>query len=428
MTNYTFKGKIHLTNELPFTVDDGIARFNVRSKSILPFNEKHITLEGTTDTGKRIYLLVDHFYDCGFNHATYENGEVFSAPHIEAVVEACVLMDHGSIDDVDSVGFYSHEIPKITNMQVSGALNDDNASWMDIKKTLGQYKKGNRKYQMSIGFVEEKPFYSGQMLVINADGKMGIGEIKETYWLMKKTLTFIYQKRIVPLEDVYLRSGANNIGKLYVEKLERSKYISFTSKCLPVFGWDDKFSNLLQAIADDKVYLRHVPIFKDDEKSVTPGRFLMGLVGLENVLDLTCVHVLHDDKHLKAVESVKRNITKLVNDSTGKEKKIYKGILEQVERDENFEGRIKMSLEENCEFISNFFALGMLGDNSSSIAKDLAKARNSLAHGSLDVDLSMKSSYQMQFLMLYILYLQLEIIGFTKQEACEIVPHILFEH
>ena len=69
------------------------------------------------------------------------------------------------------------------------------------------------------------------------------------------------------------------------------------------------------------------------------------------------------------------------------------------------------------------------GRNSpSSITKDLAKARNALAHGDLDVDLSVKSSYQMRFLMLYVLYLQLETIGFTKKEASEIVPNILFEH
>ena len=68
------------------------------------------------------------------------------------------------------------------------------------------------------------------------------------------------------------------------------------------------------------------------------------------------------------------------------------------------------------------------GDSPSSIAKDLAKARNALAHRNLDVDLSVKSSYQMRFLMLYVLYLQLEMIGFTKKEASEIVPNILFEH
>lgn len=425
---YSFEGQIYLNVSIPFTLDDGIVRFSVHSKNSLPFYEQHILLEGSIDSGQKIYLLIDHFYDCGFDHAVYEDREVISVPRIEAVVEVCAVMDSGSIDDVDSIGFYSLEIPKITNTQVSGTLNDDNASWMNIKKTLGRYKKCNREYKVSIGFVEERPFYSGQMLVVGADDKLGVDEIKESYWLMKKALTFLYQKRVVPLESVYLRNGSRNIGKLYIERLEHSRSISFTAKCLPVISWEDKLSNLLQALADDKIYLRHVPIFKEDEKLVTPGRFLMGLSALENVLNLTKVHVLHDDKHKEAVESVKANIGKLVKLSTGKEKKIYKRILEQVEKDENFEGRIKTSLEDNCEFVNNFFTLGILGDSPSSIAKDLTKARNALAHGDLDVDLSIKSSYQMHFLMLYVLYLQLEMIGFTKKEASEIVPNILFEH
>lgn len=425
MNDYNFNGEIEIETNVPFSLEDGIARFDIRSKSSLPFYERHILLEGLIDSGQKIYLLIDHFYDCGFDHAVYEDREVISVPHIEAVVEACAVMDSGSIGDVDSIGFYSLEIPKITNTQVSGALNDDK---MDIKKMLGRYKKCNHEYKVSIGFVEERPFYSGQMLVVGADDKLEMDEIKESYWIIKKSLTFLYQKRVVPLESVYLRNDSRNIGKLYIESLDYNRYISFTAKCLPVIRWDDKFSNLLQALADDKIHLRHVPIFKEDEKSVTPGRFLMGLVALENVLELTKVHVSHDDKHKEALESVKANIGKLVKLSTGKEKKIYKRILEQVEKDENFEGRIKTSLEENCEFVNNFFTLGILGDSTSSIAKDLAKARNALAHGDLDVDLSVKSSYQMHFLMLYVLYLQLEMIGFTKKEASEIVPHILFEH
>lgn len=428
MIDYNFKGQIKLETNIPFSLEDGIARFDIRSESSLPFYEQNVILEGSIDSGNKIYLLIDHFYDCEFDHAVYEDGEVISVPHIEAVVEACAVMDSGSIDDVDSIGFYSREIPKITNKQVSGALNDDNASLMDIKKTLGRYKKCNREYKVSIGFVEERPFYRDQMLVVGADGKLGMDEIKESYWLMKKTLTFLYQKRVVPLESVYLRNGSRNIGKLYIERLEHSRYISFTAKCLPVISWEDKFSNLLQALADNKIYLRHVPIFKEDEKSVTPGRFLMGLVALESVLNLTKVHVSHDEKHKEVVESVKANIGKLVKSSTGKEKKIYKSILEQVEKDENFEGRIKTSLEDNCGFVNNFFTLGILGDNPSSIAKDLANARNALAHGDLNVNLSAKSSYHMHFLMLYVLYLQLEMIGFTKKEASEIVPNILFEH
>lgn len=428
MIDYNFKGQIKLETNILFSLEDGIARFDIRSKSSLPFYERHILLEGSIDSGNKIYLLIDHFYDCGFDHAVYEDREVVSIPHIEAVVEACAVMDSGSIEDVDSIGFYSLEIPKITNAQVSGTLNDYNVSWVDIKRTLGRYNKCDREYKVSIGFVEERPFYRGQMLVVGTDNKLGMNEIKESYWLMKKALTFLYQKRVVPLESVYLRNGSRNIGKLYIERLEHSRCISFTAKCLPVISWEDKFSNLLQALADDKIHLRHVPIFKEDEKSVAPGMFLMGLVALENVLDLTKVHVLHDEKHKETMESVKTNIGELVKSSAGKEKKIYKRILEHVEKDENFEGRIKTSLEDNSKFVNNFFTLRILGDSPSSIAKDLAKARNALAHGDLDVDLSVKSSYQMHFLMLYVLYLQLEMIGFTKKEASEIVPNILFEH
>ena len=62
------------------------------------------------------------------------------------------------------------------------------------------------------------------------------------------------------------------------------------------------------------------------------------------------------------------------------------------------------------------------------IAKDLSDVRNDLAHGDLNADLGLKTDNQMHFLMLYILYLQLRMIGFDKKEASEIVPQILFYH
>ena len=68
-----------------------------------------------------------------------------------------------------------------------------------------------------------------------------------------------------------------------------------------------------------------------------------------------------------------------------------------------------------------------MGDNPS-IAKDLSDVRNDLAHGNLNADLGLKADYQMHFLMLYILYLQLKMIGFDKKEASQIVPQILFRH
>lgn len=78
MIDYNFKGQIELEMNIPFSLQDGIARFDIRSKSALPFYERHVILEGSIDSGNKIYLLIDHFYDCEFDHAVYEDGEVIS--------------------------------------------------------------------------------------------------------------------------------------------------------------------------------------------------------------------------------------------------------------------------------------------------------------------------------------------------------------
>lgn len=428
MREYCFKGKIKLDEDVPFAVEDGIARFSVRARDLLPFDEHHVLLNGLTDSGKNIYLLIERFYECQLEYAAHEDKEVIRPPRIEGLVEACAVLDSGSLEDVDSIGFYSLEIPKITNMQISGAFNDDNSFGLGIKKKLGDFQIGDREYSVSVGFVEERPFYSGQMLVLSTEGKLSIGEIRESYWLMKRAMSFVYQKRLFPLEEIYLRSGNCNVGKLYVEKPHPKGYFHFQVKCLPAFCWGERTSNLLQALANKKIYLRHIPVFKDDEQLVTQGRFLMGLVGLESTLDITDVHVALKDKKVRALEAAKSNVTALKDCSSGDERKIYKRILKNLEKDEKFASRIRMSIEENIDYISHFFPLGLLGESLTEVSENLAEVRNSLAHGSLNEDISLKGSYQMQFLMLYILYLQLEMIGFTKKEASEIVTGILFAY
>ena len=201
----------------------------------------------------------------------------------------------------------------------------------------------------------------------------------------------------------------------------------FGIKCIQINALNEKANYLLQLIAGNKLYLRHVPIFKEEEKRYTPARFLMALVGLENTLDLMDIHVKHGDKHLAAISNAKHKLNDLIHNSSGDEKKIYKDILYKLVKNENLEGRILASLNEDKDYITNFFPLGILGDNVT-IAKDLSKVRNGLAHGDLDIDLDLKADYQMNFLMFYILYLQLKIIGFNNKEASEIVPQIIFRH
>ena len=251
--------------------------------------------------------------------------------------------------------------------------------------------------------------------------------MKESYWIIKKFLTFLFQKTNVPIDDIYLRVNEKNVGQLFVERLEESKASFLGIRCIQTNILNGKIDCLLQLIADKKLYLRHVPMFKDEEKKYTPGRFLMALAGLENTLDLMNVHVTRSEKHKIATDNVIDKLNNLVSESTGDEKEIYRFFIKQLQRNEAFKSRIFVSLEEDRKYVSNFFPLDILGDNSN-IAEDLSKVRNKLAHGDLNIDLGLKADYQMNFLMLYILYLQLKMIGFDKKSASEIVPQILFRH
>lgn len=426
---YKFNGIItSIENyKIPFQVTDGVAIFSLRSKSILPYKDHGVLLSGVTDNKCVIYLLINRFYELGFRDCEDDGKEIIRPAHIEGVVEACAVLDSGTIDDVDSLGFYSLAIPKITGHTISGAINDTNASWMGIKNPFGKYVLNNREYKLSIGFVENEPYYSGQLLELKTENKFDVNSMKESYWIIKKFLTFLFQKTNVPIDDIYLRVNEKNVGQLFVERLEKSKVSFFGIKCIQTNILNGKIDCLLQLIADKKLYLRHVPMFKDEEKRYTLGRFLMALVGLENTLDLMDIHVTYDNKHLVAIYNAKGKLKELVIESSGDEKKIYKRFIKQLDKNENLESRILASLNEDKKYIENFFPLDILGAIPK-IAKDLSDVRNDLAHGDLNADLSLKADYQMHFLMLYILYLQLKMIGFDKKSASEIVPQILFRH
>ena len=426
---YKFKGTItSIKNcEIPFQIINGVVRFSLQSKSILPYKDNGVLLSGTTDDKRSIYLLVDRFYELGFRHYEEDGVEMISYAHVEGIVKVCAVLNSGSLDDVDSLGFYSLTIAQITGQLVSGGLNDTNTFGAAVKNTLGKFVLDNRKYKLSIGFVENKPHYSGQLLELKTECKFNIDSMERSYWLIKQFLTFLFQKTNVPIDDVYLRHNEKNIGHLFVERLEKSEISFLGIKCIQICILHGKTDRLLQLLADKELYLRHIPIFKEEEKTYTPSRFLMALVGLENTLNYMDIHVKHSEKHLRAINRAKNKISKLADESTGDEKRIYTRFLETLNRDENLESRIRIALDDDKEHINNFFPLDILGDVNT-IAKDLSDVRNDLAHGDLNVDLGLKANYQMHFLMLYVLYLQLKIIGFDKKEASMIVPQILFRH
>ena len=427
MNKYLFNGKIGLNKPINFSVEDGVAYFGMRAKQILPFEEHNVVLKGFTDEGRSIYLLIDHFYQCDLEIIVHEDEEKVRTPHVEGIVEACIVLDSQDIDAISSIGFFSQATPAITGTEVHAGLNDTNALWMGIKEPLGSYSLKGHEYRLSIGFVSNEPFYHGQLLELKADCNFSIEMMKDSYWLIKRLLAFLFQKRNAPLEAIYLRNNEKNIGQLYVEHFDESRFVFHHTKCLTLSLLGDKVGPLLQLLADDKIYLRHIPMNKEEENSYTYGQLLMALVGLENTLDYLNIHVIHCEEHENAYAEVKNELEKLKEKSSGEKKEVYRRVLSIMKKDENLEGRLLVSLNEDKESISNFFSIDALG-SPKDIAKDLADLRNGLSHGKLDLEFDIKTNYQMRFLMLYILYMQIKMLGFDKERASQIVPQILFNH
>lgn len=438
---YSFKGTItsYKNHKIPFEVEEGRIRLNVSS---IPSNEiNHIDangiefftgapafnqefLEGITDNGKLIKIHIHSYYD-GDHHFIYPNT---STHFIYGNISSCIVLDQEKFKEkIDKVGFYSFEINKITGQTVSGSFNEEHFKLFGIDRTLASYKERGNKYIVSYDFIEKKQYCGGQVLAVESDKPLSQEMIEDTFWTMRKLFAFIYQRKEIPLSDVVLFENDVVIGHAFIQKFVDDKQMLFGVKCLQIGFWKDKLSNLFQALVDRKIYLRHLPEYDDDKHKYTPSRYLSTVVGLENALNTLGVKANHSDNYKKAIETVRAELQKHIDESTGKVKQEYKRLLKSI-KEERFVDKVLTALVDNKDYINNFFQSGRLGTNITQIAEDISKSRNHFAHGYLDEDLSTKHAEQCDFMDLFILYLQLLYIGFSQKDASEIVPFVLFGH
>lgn len=437
---YSFKGIItsYKNYQIPFEVLDGRIRLdvsNIPSKEInhvdingnelftgVPaFNQDY--LEGTIDSGEIIKIHVHSYYD-GDYHFVYPSSTHF----IYGNISSCIVLDVKKYKEkIDKIGFYSFEINKITGQTVSGSFNEEHFKLFGIDRNLASYNERGNKYFVSYDFIEKKQFCSGQVIAVESDKPLNQEMIEDVFWTMRKLFAFVYQRKEISLSDVVLFENDEVVGHVYIQKFVDSKQVLFGVKCLQIGFWKEKLSNLFQALVDRKIYLRHLPEYDDDKHKYTPSRYLSTIVGLESSLNTLGVKANHSDKHKKAIETVRAELQSLIDNSTGKVKQEYKGLLNSI-KEERLADKVLTALEENNEYIKNFFQIERLGMSNNRIAQELSKSRNHFAHGCLDEDLSSKHAEQCDFMDLFILYLQLLYIGFSGKEASEIVPLVMFKH
>ena len=150
---------------------------------------------------------------------------------------------------------------------------------------------------------------------------------------------------------------------------------------------DDK---ILQAIIDEKIFIRHIPENEIKRNQVTPQSFVIVSSAFEwEFSQLFPDGVKHRDAKINQIEEIKKDLLQLFNNYNKQKKKIIDKILENIGKD-NLESKLIYTNEE-LKDVSEIFLQHLCGlnhiENKNKIFTNLQKLRNDFAHGNMEIDI-----------------------------------------
>lgn len=178
---------------------------------------------------------------------------------------------------------------------------------------------------------------------------------------------------------------------------------------------------ILSDIANNQMYLRHLPASYSQRGQVDAARFVMVTAAFEwEFKRLYPQGVPKTQKRKEAEENVFKQIKALKDSSRGETKSIYKSLLKNVERYLSLENKIEIIGKDYSEILDIFgkslYELHGMQLSYSAIGKRLGAQRNDFAHGNLDHDFNDETLLDIVFLERIIYAMQLKIAGVQNKE------------
>lgn len=235
--------------------------------------------------------------------------------------------------------------------------------------------------------------------------------------IAKEFIQFLCYRRDILIYNVDLFSMCQDgkykkIGTLYENEDSINNEEKNFSRCINfecIHGFENK---ILNDIAEEKLYLRHIPSSYKSGRFIDSARFIMIVSAFEWIFELLYKDgIPKDDKRIKAENEVETEISELRNKATGKKKGIYKFLLKLV-RTPNLSSKI-IQVEKDYPEILNTFGNWLYSKNGetlnySEIGDRLANQRNHFAHGELDKKFINLSLLDLCFLEYIVYALQLK--------------------
>lgn len=225
--------------------------------------------------------------------------------------------------------------------------------------------------------------------------------------LIRRFLMFVTFRRNINCTKLLLkrRTEADNpnvvsVGKFFVNfhenlVIETDKKVKQQIIDYPLIK--DHLSSLLMNLANEKVYMSHLPETMKAARLITPARYIMVTAGFEwefsRSLEDKLTHNI-DTKYRKEIQEISDFFEQKIQETTSKSKRFYKQMKKRalggVGQAHTLEQRLTFAFEEFDEvlngFIKNiFFYNGVEFDsNYSELAERIAKRRNAVGHGNIE--------------------------------------------
>lgn len=246
--------------------------------------------------------------------------------------------------------------------------------------------------------------------------------VLQLWWIAKDYLCYLCYRKNVYLNKVALAALSEDgkfkqFATLYIigedgvsEKVGLEKKSFIKQKYIT-----NGESRILQDIADNTIYLRHLPESYEARHHIDAARFIMITAAFEWEFNRIYPDgVAKSDKRKKAEEAVKKVIEELIETHTGKEKDIYK-FLKGLIGASSLQNKVIVACKDVEAIVGTFgqhlYSLNQETLEYTEMGRRLSDQRNHFAHGDLDKDFIGLALLDLIFLEYVIYAMQLKYYG-----------------
>lgn len=283
--------------------------------------------------------------------------------------------------------------------------------------------------------IENPPLKLTSSMVFIFDETQDYSFILELNRIAKEFLQFLCNRKNVCFNKIQLSNMQGKVGHLEDIKpnteletipLKNGRYIQQKY----ISGYE---GIILNDIATNNLYLRHLGKSFKDSRVIDAANFVLRTAAFEwEYKRLFSESVLKSDKSKELEEKATNEIDRLIQNSEGKLKEIYKRLKKSIPSYVSLSQKISKVFEKYGDDILNIFGEHIYKLNGvifehSAIGLRMAKQRNNFAHGNLDKDFINESLLDVVFLEQIVLVMQLQHFGIDKTSTKKIINE-MFRH